>query len=225
MRTCRAAVVLSALLLAVCAAPVSAQQSEPAMQSPAAGESLAPGSVVEVRWGSLCAAGMKADEAELVLSLDGGATFPVRVSHELSPCETRYLWRVPMLATGRARLGVRIGHEGFGETETIALVGGEFRILSDLDGRVQELYRRAAEWWTPGPAALTAQDLLDRTLSPSRGHISRIDDSADAVAPPETPLFRPELTIAGFTVHAAPRATRVARAASRTSSAPTPLRL
>ena len=225
MRTCRAAIVLSALLLAVCAAPVSAQPHEPAMQSPAAGESLAPGSVVEVRWRSLCAAGMKADEAELVLSLDGGATFPVRVSHELSPCETRYLWRVPVLATGRARLGVRIGHEGFGETEKIALVGGEFRIQSDLDGRVQELYRRIAEWWTPGPAVVTAQDLLDRTLSPSRGHLSRVVDSADAVAPPETSVFRPDLTIAGLTVHAAPRAMRVAPAVSGSTSAPTPLRL
>src|SRR5262245_22455712 len=225
MRACRAAVVLSALLLAVYAVPVLAQRGEPAMLSPGAGESLAPGSVVEVRWGSLCAAGMKADEAELVLSLDGGATFPVRVSHELSPCETRYLWRVPVLATGRARLGVRIGHEGFGETEKIALLGGEFRILSDLDGRVQELYRRAAEWWTPGPAVLTAQDLLDRTLSPERGHISRIADSADAAAPPETPVFGPALPAAGFTVAAAPRATHIAPAASRSSSAPTPLRL
>ena len=195
------------------------------MQAPAAGESLAPGSVVEVRWGSLCAAGMKADEAELVLSLDGGATFPIRVSHELSPCETRYLWRVPVLATGRARLGVRMGHEGFGETEKIALVGGEFRILSDLDGRVQQLYRRVAEWWTPAPAVLTAQDLLDRTLSPSRGHISRIDDSADAAAPPETPVFGAALAASGFTVQFAPRAPRVAPASSRSSSAPTPLRL
>jgi hypothetical protein len=168
---------------------------------------------------------MKADEAELVLSLDGGATFPVRVSHELSPCETRYLWRVPVLATGRARLGVRIGHEGFGETETIALVSGEFRILSDLDGRVQELYRRAAEWWTPAPAVLTAQDLLDRTLTPAHGHISRIDDSADAAAPPETPVFRPALAASGLTVQSAPRASRVAPASSRSSSAPIPLRL
>ena len=224
MRACRAAVVLSALLLAVCA-PLSAQRAEPAMLSPAAGESLAPGSVVDVRWGSLCAAGMKADEAELVLSLDGGATFPIRVSHELSPCETRYLWRVPVLATGRARLGVRTGHEGFGETERIALVGAEFRILSDLDGRVQALYRRRAEWWTPEPAILSAQDLLDRALSPAHGHITRSQDSADAAAPRETPLFRLTLKVAGFTVHSAPSATYVAPAASRSFSAATPLRL
>ena len=225
MRGCRAAFVLSALLLAVCAAPALAQRAKPAMQSPAAGESLAPGSVVEVRWGSLCASGMKADEAELVLSLDGGATFPIRVSHEISPCETRYLWRVPVLATGRARLGVRIGHEGFGETERIALVGGEFRILSELDGRVQALYRRAAEWWTPGPAILTAQDLLDRSLSPAQGHISRSQDSPDAASPPETPVVRPALTAESFALDAVPRATPVAPATSRFSSAPTPLRL
>jgi hypothetical protein len=225
MRACRAAVVLSALLFAVCAAPISAQVNGASMQSPAAGQSLAPGSVVEVRWGSLCAAGMKADEAELVLSVDGGATFPIRVSHELSPCETRYLWRVPVLATGRARLGVRTGHEGFGETERIALVGGEFRILSDLDGRVQQLYRRVAEWWTPEPAILTAQDLLDRTMSPERGHLSRSDDSADAAAPPETPVFGPALATAAFTVASTPRAMPIAPVVSRSSSAPTPLRL
>ena len=225
MRACRAVVVLSAILFAVCAAPILAQQNGPAILSPAAGESLAPGSVVEVRWGSLCAAGMKADEAELVLSLDGGATFPIRVSHEISPCATSYLWRVPVLATGRARLGVRVGHEGFGDTERIALVGGEFRILSDLDGRVQQLYRRVAEWWTPEPAVLTAQDLLDRTMSPDRGHLSRSEDSADAAAPPETPVFGPALASAGFHVASMPRVLPIAPGVSRSSSAPTPLRL
>ena len=225
MRACRAAVVLSALLFAVCAVPISAQDNGPAMQSPAAGESLAPGSVVEVRWASLCTAGMKADEAELVLSLDGGATFPIRVSHELSPCETHFLWRVPVLATGRARMGVRIGHEGFDETERIALVGGEFRIQSDLDGRVQQLYRRVAEWWTPGPAVLTAQDLLDRTMSPDSGHLSRSVESADVAAPPETPVFGPALVTASFTVTSTPRAMPVAPAVSRIASAATPLRL
>ncbi len=155
-------------------------------RSPARGEALAPGAIVEVRWTSFCAgrsAGI--DEAEIILSLDGGLTYPIRVSNELDPCETRFLWRVPMLATGRARLALRTGREGFGQTERIALIGDDFRILSDLDGRVQELYRRAAEWWTPPEATvLTAEDLFGGAMSSAAGRILSPSVSTEIGAPP-----------------------------------------
>lgn len=146
----------------------SAVFADPAFLSPGRGEALSPGSIVEVRWGSPCGSeGARAfQEAELILSLDGGLTFPVRVSHELSPCETRTLWRVPVLPTGNARLAVRVGSGWSRASEKIVAVSPEFRILPDLDGRVQQLLRHAAEWWTPEPAVLSAEDLLHTTIAP-----------------------------------------------------------
>ena len=220
---------LSALLASFCALPILAE-TRPAMLSPGAGESLAPGSIVEVRWASLCGLDSPSalghlDEAELVLSLDGGATFPVRVSQELSPCDTRFLWRVPVLATGRARLGIRMGREGIGATETIAVISAEFRILPDLDGRVQALYRRAAEWWTPEPAILTAEDLLDRALSPARGQISKTGPPLDAAAPPERFVVESTSHAVAYVTRTHTEAPEAAPAVSRLSSTAIPLRL
>ena len=93
---------------AACALLVSARArgaagSSEAFASPSRGEILAPGSILEVRWTAACDGATEredgrdrvererepmreVDEAELVLSLDGGLTFPIRVSTELSPC-------------------------------------------------------------------------------------------------------------------------------------------
>ncbi len=165
-----------AVLVSLAAALAARGEVSSPFLSPGRGESLAPGSIVEVRWASACASasatGDSADEAEVVLSLDGGLTFPIRVSNELHPCATSYLWRVPALATGRARLALRTGSEGLGRTERLRAVSGDFRILSDVDGRVQELYRRTAEWWTPPEATvLTAEDLFGGAMSSAAGRI------------------------------------------------------
>jgi hypothetical protein len=168
--------------------------ADPEFLSPGRGEALSPGSVVEVRWGSLCGSeGARAfHEAELILSLDGGLTFPVRVSHELSTCETRTLWRVPVLPTGNARLAVRVGSEWSRASEKIVAVSAEFRILPDLDGRVQQLLRRAAEWWTPEPAVLTAEDLLSTTIAPDGARLvePQAEDSLEDPSPPAGPAAR-----------------------------------
>jgi hypothetical protein len=220
---------LLALLASFCSLPVLGE-TRPTLLSPSAGESLAPGSIVEVRWASLCGLDSPSslgnlDEAELVLSLDGGVTFPIRVSQELSPCDTRFLWRVPVLSTGRARLGIRMGREGLGATESIAIVSAEFRILPDLDGRVQALYRRAAEWWTPEPAILTAEDLLDRALSPARGQISKTGPPLDVAAPPERVVVERASHAVADVTRTQAEAPEAAPAVSRLASSAIPLRL
>lgn len=216
---------------AALAAPSAVAQ--PAMMSPGAGEALAPGAVVEVRWASLCdvAAGSgekrEFDEAEVVLSLDGGRTFPIRVTPELRPCTTRFLWTVPALPTVHARLALRAGSEERDATEKLEILSGEFRILSDPDGRVEKLRRHVGEWWIPPPpAALTAEDLLERSMSPANGQIAAPVTSFDA-AIPTTPssTFRPSraaafglvaVSASGFTPSSFP---------ARPTGSSTPLRL
>ena len=136
--------------------------------APSSGVALSPGAIVELRWSSVCGSVERRDldETEIVLSLDGGTTFPIRVSPELKPCASRYLWKVPSLPTTHARVALRGGFEGRNPTETVAIVSAEFRILAEPDGRVEALRRHAAEWsTTPQPASLTADDLLEHRLS------------------------------------------------------------
>jgi hypothetical protein len=94
----------------------------------AASDRLAPGTVRVIRWaaGPLAKGGT---EQELVLSLDGGATFAVRVSRELDASTNAVRLRVPNLPTSRARLGLRVGKSGEGE---VLLAESEtFSILAD----------------------------------------------------------------------------------------------
>ncbi len=168
------------------------------MISPGAGEALAPGAVVEVRWPSLCDVASRSgttrevDEAEVVLSLDGGRTFPIRVTPELRPCTARFLWTVPALPTVHARLAVRAGSEQRDEAEGLEILGAEFRILQDPDGRVEKLRRHVNEWWIPPPPSmLSAEDLLDRSMSPASGQISAPAASLEAAPTTDSPTLRP----------------------------------
>ncbi len=225
----RRRVASAAFVLAFAGGLVRADSPGGRFLSPSPGESLAPGAIVEVRWASLCQPdGRRAerDEAEIILSLDGGLTFPVRVSSRLSPCETRFLWRVPMLATGRARLAVRSGTEGFGRTERIAFVTGDFRILSDLDGRVQELYRRAAEWWTPPEATvLTAEDLFGGAMSSAEGRMLAACVTHEIGAPSSPVRSIDSRACAGRVAPAVVQAAALGFPRSLHQGAATPLRL
>jgi hypothetical protein len=209
-------------------APVAARGSD-AFQSPAAGESLAPDAIVEIRWASLCDdPRLRAlDEAEIVLSLDGGETFPVRVSTELKPCSARYLWKVPALPTAHARIALRAGEDERDTSEVITVISAEFRILPDPDGRVQELRRRAAEWWVPcAPAQLSAEDLLEHNLSPAREAIE-LPVLRFEIAAPSTgaSAVRPEPAAFAAAVSRLDGERPIRLAPERRSGASTPLRL
>ncbi len=217
-----------AALVSIAAAFAARGEVASPFLSPVGGESLAPGSIVEVRWTSACTSvsGARADEAEVVLSLDGGLTFPIRVSNELPPCATRHLWRVPALATGRARLALRTGSEGLLRTERLRAVSGDFRILSDVDGRVQELYRRAAEWWTPPEAtALTAEDLFGGAMSSSAGRILVPFVATEIAAAPAPATGRDAGRTAVALAHSAGSVPRARSVLSVRPGAAAPLRL
>jgi hypothetical protein len=159
----------------------------PAFQHPASGESLVPGSEVEVAW-TLPGTDLEADEMELLLSIDGGEVFSVRVSEELEPDRRRFLWRVPSLATTRARLALRAGEGGERERERILVVSGEFSILASPVAEPEPLHRGTWESWTrdafrPSPARET-----QRSLSEPKEEIFAPTSPLEAADPPETGL-------------------------------------
>jgi hypothetical protein len=115
-----------AALAATTASPAQALARD-GFFAPAGGATLTAGAVAEARWIAPEHDGAGIDEAELVLSVDGGLTFPVRLSAELSPHASSYRWRVPALATTHARLGLRVGVEHEAERERIVLVARNSR--------------------------------------------------------------------------------------------------
>jgi len=114
-----------ALLLALVLAPPgrAARERAPAritLEVPAA---VTAGQVVELRWHGVPP---DVEELELVLSLDGGRSYHVRVCPELDGRTESYAWRVPDLPTGEAKLMLRVGGE---EGERIGALSPPFRIV------------------------------------------------------------------------------------------------
>ncbi|HQR44440.1 MAG TPA: hypothetical protein PLB02_02795 [Thermoanaerobaculia bacterium] len=85
-------------------------------------------------------------ERELVLSLDGGKSFPVRLTGEIGPADRAARWRVPALPTEHAVLALREGDDG--AEEEIVAASAEFVILPSPGAPVEELRLRDGEWTT-----------------------------------------------------------------------------
>jgi len=130
------------------------------------GATLEAGQRVEISW-SLPEVGSDSfSEMELVLSLDGGRTFPVRVTRELDPKTRSLSWRVPALPALHARLALRGGDRDAPAAEEILNMSEEFSIeLSDgrpleptvaVGGelRTREALERAAQQAPPAAPSL-----------------------------------------------------------------------
>jgi hypothetical protein len=115
--------------------------------SPAAGESLTPGELVEVRWEALPS---EVDELELLLEVDARADVRVRLTPQLAAATSSYLWRVPNLPGDRARLRVRFGRRG---EEIECEPGAPFAIRPDPDTPLNTVRFRSGEWWLDGRLA------------------------------------------------------------------------
>lgn len=138
---------LAAAISAVAAA--AATEAEPgSFRLPSAGDRLRPNESSTVSWSIDSGTLAKRDEMELVLSLDGGATFPIRVTGRLSTASRSIAWRVPSLATGRAVLALRAGDDEDEESETILAVSEPFTIAADPAVSPETLYPVAYEWRT-----------------------------------------------------------------------------
>ena len=157
---------------------------------PRGGGWLEPGSIVRVSW-TLGGSAEDFDEMELVLSLDDGKTFPLRVTRELSPLEGSLLWRVPRLPSTHARLALRTGSGERKETETIRIVGGEFTILAGTGNSLEELRRVRGEWRTR-EAAGAANDLPEPKFSGAPEEVRATFAPDRAAEPPGTSAPAPD---------------------------------
>ena len=169
---------IPALLLALLAAAAPRSGAATAVRLDVPGM-VSAGQVVELRWSALPG---DADEAELVLSLDGGRSWPVRVSPELEAREGLYRWRVPDLPADRARLALRVGGAA---GERLAALSREFRIAHVAGAPAPELGFREGWLWI----GLDAPD--GRRPPGIGGEAPRLEDAADAApcAPPAPPAL------------------------------------
>jgi len=216
------------LLAAVWAAAAAvASAAEPGgFQAPSAGDRLRANEPSTLSWSIEPDALAERDEMELVLSLDGGATFPIRVTGELSPGSRTLSWRVPALPTGHAVLALRAGDDGESETETILAVSEPFAIAADPEAAPELLYPVAEEWRTRDALDGAPVRATPRDLAPSKGGpeiFSADSDTHESEAPSlggET-----ERAEAGDALNTSPPPSP--RAASRriSRSLPLPLRL
>ena len=108
------------LPLLISSIPLSALASSSPPRWPASARSA--GGRLEISWDR---APEGAREWEAFLSLDGGASFPIRVTPHLSTAVRSFSWPLPMLLSPSARLRVRFGD---GRAEREYDVAGEFAL-------------------------------------------------------------------------------------------------
>ena len=97
------------LFLAVVAAAASVTADSPRLASPPDGSAVRPGDTVAITVGE---APKDAEEWEAFLSVDGGRSYPIRVTPHLSIRDRSFTWSVPSLPAASACLRVRFGSGG-----------------------------------------------------------------------------------------------------------------
>ena len=209
-----------AMAIAALAAPARAAESRPPDARPAAPEpwigsrgSVRAGETVEVQWAD---PGTDCEELEILLSVDGGRRFPIRISPEMGGRETSFRWRVPNLAAGDARLRLRARLRG---REVESAAGRPFEILADPARPADLRQVHEGAWWeglgsgsapaaglgpdgqsglqarTRGADAESPSPPLAATPAPARLLPRRPEnpggDDETRVPPPPTDRFRP----------------------------------
>ena len=216
----------AAALLAAGLWPASASAQSGAFVSSPAGGRVRASEVVPLSWSLDAAATRARDEMELVLSLDDGATFPIRVVARLTPSDAGVDWRVPALPTEHARLALRAGQDAAAETEDIVAVSDAFAIAASRSESLERLYAVADEWRT--------QDALEGAPARSGDGGLAAPEKTPEVASGEREKSEPETSPAGDVIPAAtdggrPMPTvfpeRLPRVLPRAPLAPLPLRL
>ncbi len=140
----KGAVLLLAGFFSLVLASLPARASSPGFSSPEAGNRLVAGTTVDVAW-TLPTSSWAVEEMELVLTFDGGQTFPLRVTGELEGRSSHVPWRVPNVMSAEVRLALRAGLEGH---EQILFLSPVFTILADALAPVDSMVEVESELWT-----------------------------------------------------------------------------
>jgi hypothetical protein len=149
---------------------------------PAEGSSLHEGDTVQIRWSGVP---VDAEEVELLLSVDGGRQFSLRLTDELDSTSGSFLWRVPSLSTDSASLAIRMGVHG---EEIVSAPGPLFR-LSHTPSTPGVLLRwKAGEIWVD---SRNSDETLRGERSPSGlstrpEQITSVPGGSDAVSLPRS---------------------------------------
>jgi hypothetical protein len=144
---------LLAVCLAFLALPGRAQPVR--LVAPLAGSTLAAGSTAELEWAPLADFDRlsKVEEWEAFLSLDGGATFPLRITPHLDQDLRRIAFQVPPVPTGDARILLRFGDE---HRETAVVLPEGFSIVVASPG-LEPAFGLASRALSAGEPALPGQ--------------------------------------------------------------------
>ncbi|MFN7987182.1 MAG: hypothetical protein U0529_06895 [Thermoanaerobaculia bacterium] len=175
------------LALLVLAAPAPA--ARPAVRIVDAGAALSAGQSVVVAWEGLPP---DVDEVELLLSVDGGRRFPLRLTGSLDADEGSLTWVVPALSVASARVRLRFGRAGCDEEESDP--SAPFEILAPPSSPSARFERREGEWWVvdasgPVPSGLrSAEDA--RPLDGDDAPAALAEDDGHVEGPPG-PLGEP----------------------------------
>lgn len=125
--------------------------------APWSGATLAAGSTAELEWvpGERFAELQRVQEWEAFLSLDGGATYPVRITPHLDQDLRRIHFQVPPVPARDARILLRFGNE---TRETAVELPGRFAIVASPAAMPPPLERAfaAGEPALPGHAGVVA---------------------------------------------------------------------
>lgn len=106
------------------------------------------------------------EEAEIVLSLDGGKTFALRVSREVDPAGDvdAFLFTVPNLLSPRAVLGLRTGRDA--EDERVVAVSEPFVVVAKASTPLEPLRTVRGEPATREEEAGRADEEPGRGIEP-----------------------------------------------------------
>jgi hypothetical protein len=161
--------------------------------APRAGSTLAAGSMAELEWapGERFSRLPAVEEWEAFLSLDGGATFPLRITPHLDQDLRRIRFQVPPFATADARILLRFGDE---RRETAVELPVRFAIAAPpglplLETSFPLAHQAAAsgEPARPGHAGVVAWVEGDRRGGGLRQVVAAVRPSLRArLEPPET---------------------------------------
>jgi len=104
---------LSLLVVAASAAAIQPSSSPPVhLVAPVEGTALIGGATAAIEWAPAPGfQALEAEEWEAFLSVDGGASYPWRITPHLDADLHRFFWKVPNLPADNVRLLVRFGDE------------------------------------------------------------------------------------------------------------------